>query len=192
MTTKSSGNFVEVTLGGGNDGSGRELHLLSDEQCFATINMSDAELAKDETELLSGTGLYWATLGHTHPQTETGQVQYIGGHLVEHQINLRSFSFDPESWDFVWPQVPSFWNGLDQLQEDSDPTCNIYTEVSCLVGPDKVPCSLFMVCCGSITDAYFGTGNCCLQPSYAGHPTASPIQDPGRELDERRLGKCSQ
>lgn len=178
VTTKARGNYVEVTLGGGiDDGSGR---LLNDDMCFATITMSDAQLNQNIDELQKqGTGFYYGTT------IDSGQVTYVSGRHIEENENLKEFveTWDPERLDYEVPMVLPFWEGLLSLGEtDPNLLCNIFPHVVCSVGEAAELCDFFIICCGSIEDALFTTGNCCIQPTYAGH----------EDQDMRRLGKCSQ
>jgi len=190
VTTKTRGNYMEVTFGGGiDDGSGR---LLDDSMCVATITMSDAQLNDNIDGLLHGTQLHYGIVGgKVEEGKESGQVTYISGGLIDEHVDISELLdtlFDPHSdlesleLDYDMPMEESFWQGIMDLSDaDSDLTCTIIPHVGCTVGEDEDKCYFFIICCGDVADALFTTGNCCIY---------NHKNDSNRDM--RRLGKCSQ
>ena len=186
MTTKTHGNLLEASLFGEVDGAGR---LLMNDMCFATVEMAKDTQTNTYANYLAGESVRYTT--KVNDVVTNGVVKFID---APEPIEIFGATMDVESlaFEFNWLGFGDYMEtnvvnnnefGTKLNETGIDPeTIVLYNSVVCgECEATGVHEDFFMWCGGTIDQALFDTGNCCL---------VNYDQLDGQQ-DVRRLGKCT-
>jgi len=104
---------------------------------------------------------------------------FFPGHFYEdhHLGNERPATSAGEAWLDRAISIQEGPNEVNADCEGEECNCHLIAEIECEVCPKSETEVFYMICCGTVQDALFVSGNCCIQKHA--------------ESDERRLGKCT-